>query len=179
MKNKISNLDSEDNSLLNLFDPENPDIKLFDLMDSELIKLSGSRILYYKYYESQDHDDVYMENRNKSIAKQPISVYGHYDPKAIEEGLGKFGLIQESEQLFTFNKAYIIRRLGRMPVSGDVIKPLFQNIKFRIYEVQEDSFESYGVYHLVCSAKLLRDSDEVVDENLKQTSDDIGNKLND
>jgi hypothetical protein len=29
---------------------------------------------------------------------------------------------------------------------------------FEIFEVQEDSFEAYGVYHLVCAAKLLRDA---------------------
>ena len=38
----------------------------------------------------------------------------------------------------------------------------------------EDSFEAYGVYHLVCSAKLLRDEDIIQDTPLTNVSDDIG-----
>ena len=38
----------------------------------------------------------------------------------------------------------------------------------------EDGFEAYGVYHLVCSAKLLRDADNVQDEPLTDVSDNIG-----
>ena len=53
---------------------------------------------------------------------------------------------------------------------GDVLKPKFQNQKYEIIEVQEDSFEIYGVYHLVCSAKLLRDSSDVQDTPLTQVS---------
>jgi len=40
--------------------------------------------------------------------------------------------------------------------------------------VQEDSFEIYGVYHLVCTAKLLRDSEDVQDTPLTNTSENIG-----
>jgi hypothetical protein len=55
-----------------------------------------------------------------------------------------------------------------------VIKPFFQNQKYEIFQVVEDSFESYGVYHLVCSAKLLRDNPDVQDTPLTQTSDELG-----
>ena len=48
------------------------------------------------------------------------------------------------------------------PVAGDVIRPRFQNLYYELFEVQEDSFESYGVYHLVCAAKLLRDAETLL-----------------
>jgi hypothetical protein len=57
---------------------------------------------------------------------------------------------------------------------GDVLQPKFQNMRYEIFEVQEDSFEIYGVYHLVCAAKLLRDSADVQDTPLTQTSEDLG-----
>jgi len=53
------------------------------------------------------------------------------------------------------------RRISRPIISGDIIKPQFQNLKYEVYEVQEDSFENYGIYHLVCFAKLVRDSEDV------------------
>ena len=43
--------ESED-SELNLFDPGNPDITLFNLVDEEQIRLAGSKIDYYKYYQT-------------------------------------------------------------------------------------------------------------------------------
>jgi len=51
---------------------------------------------------------------------------------------------------------------------------MFQEQKYEIFEVVEDSFEAYGVYHLVCSAKLLRDSTEVQDTPLSKVSDELG-----
>jgi hypothetical protein len=157
---------------LSLFDPQNPDLNLLNLVDEEQIRLSGSKILYYKYFQSQGTvDHVYMEEREKTLHSQPISVFGHYNPTAIEENLTQFGIELTNDQLFIFNKSSIEISLGRSPIPYDVVKPQFQNIKYEIFEVQEESFEIYGVFHLVCAARILRDSNEVVEEPLTKTSD--------
>jgi len=161
-------------SELGLFDPNNPDIGLFNMVDEEQIRLSGSKLFYYKFIVSKEYDNVYMEQRNKPISEQPILVYGHYDPKPVEEGLGPFGIEVTSDQIFTFNKSYIDGKLGRSPQAGDVLKPQFQDIRYEIIEVQEDSFEAYGVYHYECTAKIQRDSSDVQTTNLKDTSDKPG-----
>jgi len=163
---------------LNFFDPTNPDINLFNLVDDEMIKISGSELLYYTYMQSQsEYDDVYMEERNKPLAKEPIVVYGHYEPKVLEENLSQFGIELTNDQIFIFNKSYIEQKIRTHVKPGDVIQPRFQNMKYEIFEVQEDSFEIYGVYHLVCSAKLLRDSSDVQDTPLTKTTDDLGRPL--
>jgi hypothetical protein len=159
---------------LNLFDQENPDINLFNLVDDELIRLAGSKFYFYKYYQSDEYDPVYMESRNKPIAKDPIVVHGHYDPASMSEDLTQFGIELKNDQVFTFNKSYIERKIGRSVIPGDIIKPIFQNQKYEIFQVVEDSFESYGVYHLVCSARLLRDSSDIQDTPLTNTSDELG-----
>ena len=64
--------EGEGKSLLNFFDQENADINLFNLVDDELIKISGSELYYYRYFQSEDHDDVYLEARNKPIATAPL-----------------------------------------------------------------------------------------------------------
>ncbi len=148
------------------------DQNLFNIVDEEQIKLAGSPLMIYKYYQTKEIDDVYGEERNKTFSVTPIRVYGHYDPKPIEENLTQFGIELTNDKQFTFNKTYVERRLGRPLIAGDVIKPEFQNLKYEVYEVQEDSFETYGVYHLVCSAKLLRDSFEIHQQNAP-TSDKI------
>lgn len=160
-------------SSLNLFDPQNNDIQLFNEIDAESIRLSGSKIYLYKYYQSENYDEVYGEDREKVLSKEPIIVVGHYSPTVLEEQLSEFGIELTNDQLFTFNKSYIEGLLGRPLMAGDVLKPFFQEQKYEIFEVQEDSFESYGIYHLIAHAKLLRDSDKIVDTNLQNTSDPL------
>tara|TARA_R110000824_G_scaffold17939_3_gene71839 strand:+ start:1827 stop:2426 length:600 start_codon:yes stop_codon:yes gene_type:complete len=160
---------------LSFFDPTNPDINLFNMVDDEMIKISGSPLLYYPYMRSKsEYDDVYMEERNKPIAKEPIIVYGHYEPKVLEENLSQFGIELTNDQIFIFNKSYIEQKIRDEVKSGDVIQPRFQNQRYEIFEVQEDSFEIYGVYHLVCAAKLLRDSADVQDTPLTEVSEEVG-----
>ena len=98
-------------SLLNLFDQDNPDINLFNLVDDENIRLAGSRLYVYKYLRSTDYDSVYMEERNKAIANEPVVLWGHYDPKPVEENLTEFGIELTNDQTFIFNKAYVERVL--------------------------------------------------------------------
>ena len=164
----------EGESLLNLFDQDNPDINLFNLVDDEMIRLAGSKFFFYKYYQTDEYDEVYMESRNKPVAKNAIVVHGHYDPISMSEELTQFGIELTNDQLFTFNKSYIERKIGRSVIPGDIIKPAFQDQMYEIFEVVEDSFEAYGVYHLVCSAKLLRDAPDVQDTPLTEVSDELG-----
>jgi hypothetical protein len=170
---ELPDIDTGD-SELSLFDQTNPDINLFNLVDDEIIKLSGSKMYFYKYNQSEDFDPVYMESRNKPISKIPIIVHGHYEPAALTQNLTNFGIELSNDQIFTFNKSYIERKLGRPIIAGDVLKPFFQDQKYEIVQVAEDSFESYGVYHLVCNAKLLRDNPDIQDTVYKDTSEPLG-----
>jgi hypothetical protein len=166
MKNNKTYLDEldfgEDNGL-NLYDPTNPDIQLFNLVDEEQVKLAGSKLHIYKYNRTENFDSVYMEEQNKTISPLPITVWGSYEPKVIEQKLSQFGIEQENDQLFTFNKSYVTQKLGRAPIAGDIIKPDFEANKYEVFEVQEEAFNNYGVFHYLCHAKLLRDSPEIVD----------------
>lgn len=153
-----------EDSLLNMYDTDNPDIGLFNSLDEESIRLSGSKVYFYKFRGEDSYSDVYLEERNKVIDTEPITVYCSYDPKVLEENLSEFGLELVNEQVFVFNKTYIDKLLERDPRPGDLIKPYFQNMYFEVYEVQEDSFEAYGVYHYNCYAKLLRDSPDIPSE---------------
>jgi len=164
-------------SLLSLYDTNNPDIGLFNLVDEENIKLSGSKLYYYKYYGETSYDKIYLEERNKVINKEPVVVWGSYDPRVIEENVSEFGLELTNDQVFVFNKSYIDQKLQREPKPGDIVKPFFQNMKYEIYEVQEDAFEAYGVYHYNCFGRLLRDSDDIVDEPAMETHEEVGRRL--
>ncbi len=167
--------DSE--SILNFFDQTNPDIDLFNLIDDETIRISGSKVAVYKYYPSEEYDEVYMESRSKTVSKEPVILFAHYEPKAVEQALGQFGIEVDNDQVFTFNKLYAERKLGRPLIVGDVIIPQFQNMKYRVYQVSEDSYEVYGVYHLMCYCNLLRDSEDMFNRDVRDTPPNLGREL--
>lgn len=173
----ISPSDEDSDSILSLYDKNNPDKTLFNYIDEESIRLSGSKLYIYKYYESKEYDEVYMESRGKAVNSEPVIAFGHYDPREIEENLTEFGIEIQNDQLFTFNKSYIERKIGRPIIPGDVIKPAFQEVKFKVFEVQESSFEAYGVYHLLCHAKILKESESIQDQVLTDTTEEIGGYL--
>jgi len=162
-----------ENGSMRMFDLENPDIQLFNMVDDELIRLSGSELLIYKYEVDENFDDIYGENRVKAIRQEPVLVEGHYDPRMFEENLTEFGIEMTNDQLFTFNKSYIEAKLGRPLIPGDIVQPRFQNVYYDVYEVQQDSFEVYGVYHLVASARVLRDKPEILKDSGGQSQADI------
>ena len=159
---------------LSFYDPENPDVNLFNLVDDEIIRISGSPLNYFKQLVNENFDDVYLESPTKTITSDPIVVHGYYEPTVVEEVLSNFGIEITNDQSFIFNKTYMESALGRMPQIGDQIKPFFQNQKYEITEVQEDSFEIYGVYHLVCTAKILRDDEGVLNQDTSDRADDVG-----
>jgi hypothetical protein len=146
------------------------------MIDSENIKLSGSRIKVYKYIKSNDIDDIYMESRQKTISPEPVLVWGHFDPRPIEENLSQFGVEIQYDQVFNFNKSYVENLLGSPIEIGDILEPEFQDIKFEVYEVQEDSFEAYGVYHLLVHAKVLRDTQDIHNEDYLDRTDNTGGR---
>jgi len=168
--------DSPEESRLSLYNKKN-DKNLFNSIDNENIKLSGSRVYVYQYIPSDDIDDVYMEIRKKTIDSEPIALWSHYDPRPMEENLTQFGVEIQNDQLFIFNKSYCEKMLGRPIAIGDIIEPEFQEIKFQVHEVQEDSFEVYGVYHLLAHATVLRDTEDIQNDPFLDRSERVGGKI--
>ena len=162
---------------LSFYDPANPDVNLFNLVDDEIIRISGSPLHYFKSFVNEDYDDVYLEARNKTVASEPVLVHGYYEPSVVEEVLSNFGIELSNDQQFVFNKSYIENALRRSPEIGDQIRPQFQNQKYEITEVQEDSFEMYGVYHIVCTARLLREDEGNLNQPTTDRADDVGGYL--
>jgi len=131
----------------------------------------------YEIHQRQKYDEI-LKGRggfaNKTVTSEPVLVYGHYEPSVIQETLSNFGIELTNDQMFIFNKSYIEKKLNRTPQIGDQITPEFQKQKYEIIEVQEDSFEMYGVYHILCTAKLLRESEDVMNQEVSDVADDLG-----
>lgn len=156
---------------LNMFDPTNPDITLFNSIDAEMIRLAGSEVTFFKYQHDDAYDKVLGEDRGKIISEAGVVIWSHYDPTPVEQNMSEFGIEMSNDQVFVFNKDYIDHKLGREPQPGDQLLAGFQDIRYEIHEVQEDSFRIYGVYHYNCYAKIMRDYDDVRKEERESTFD--------
>jgi len=167
---------SKSSGELNMFDKNNPDTRLFDTVDGEMIQLAGSELLLFRYTKDSNYDNLYDEHAGKVLYQKPVLIYGHYDPRPVEEEMSEFGIELTNDQIFTFNKTTVENAIGRPLAPGDVIKPRFQNIYYDVFEVQEDSFEAYGVYHLMVHAKLLRDTQDIHNQELFDRPDQIGGR---
>ena len=146
---------------MSIFDDFKEDRELLDSVDSEIINLAGSEISVYKYEGDGHFDDLYDEERIKILSPNPTILMCQFEPTPIEETLGEFWIELESEKTFVFNKTDVEEELGRLIRPGDVLKPAFLNAFYTVNEVQENSFESYGVYHLEVTGKFWRDLDYV------------------
>ena len=135
-------------SKLNMFDPTNPDTGLFNVVDGELVKISGSELLIFAYVADENYDKLYDENRAKTHYKPPKLAYGHYDPRPIEENLSEFGIELTNDQLFTFNKQTVERQIGRRLIPGDVIKPKFQTCFMRYLRCRKIASRLMGYFIL-------------------------------
>ena len=62
------------NGSMRMFDKDNPDIQLFNMIDDELIRLSGSELYIYKYEVDENFDDiVWGESCLKRFARNLFS----------------------------------------------------------------------------------------------------------
>ena len=156
--------DVPDSIKLNLFNENNPDIQYFNKMDQEIIELGGSDMYYIKWYQSDNYDKLFEEDREKLYGPEKILLRGHYPPIPLNQEMSKFGVNFGNDQQFTFNKDYLLKKLGCEPKPGDIIQPRFQNVYFEIKEVQDQGFQVYGVYHLVLSAQLKKDVEPIMKE---------------
>jgi hypothetical protein len=144
---------------LSVFKDFGEDRNLFNHVDKELINLGGSQLSIYKYLGPENYDDLYDEDRVKLIEPFPVSIHAHYDPVVIQETNAEFGIELTNDIVFTFNKEELKNKLDRELHPGDVLRPAFQNFFYEVTEVQEDSFEAYGVHHTIAAAKIWRESE--------------------
>lgn len=107
---------------LQQFDPENPDHDLFNLWDSEIIKMGGSPIFYYEVIISFNTiDELYLESRNKLFSNIPVQLYAYYDPVPSQNYQNTFGIDSPDEMIFELNYQELLNTVGHPPKIGSRI----------------------------------------------------------
>lgn len=104
------------------FNPNDPQLKLFDLWDQETIQASGSPIYYYEVFiPSGEIDTDYFESRGKLFSNFPITFYGLYEPIPAQNLMSGFGIDSMNEIVIECNTRALLNAIGHMPKIGSRI----------------------------------------------------------
>ena len=148
---------------LSIFKPEKGnDYKFFDRTIKEMFTVGGTDLHFHKYLGPYDQgttqkdgeasptqpqysgdslnertiqDLLFLENRDRKYSPDVYIVRGIYNVQDIDFNLSQFGMFLQNDTIFlTVHMNDIVERLGRKPMSGDVIE--FPHMK-EVYSLDE------------------------------------------
>jgi len=136
---------------LSIFKPEKGnDYKFFDRTIKEMFTVGGTDLHFHKYLGPYDQGDtnkdgeasptepqysgdslnertiqdlLFLENRDRKYSPDVYTIRGIYNVQDIDFNLSQFGMFLQNDTIFlTVHMNDIVERLGRKPMSGDVIE---------------------------------------------------------
>ena len=136
---------------LSIFKPEKgDDYKFFDRNIKEMFTVGGTDLHLHKYLGPYDQGDeqkdgaaspsqpnyagsevnettiqdlLFLENRDRRYSPDVYTVRGIYNVQDVDFNLSQFGMFLQNDTLFlTVHLNDIVERIGRKPISGDVLE---------------------------------------------------------
>jgi hypothetical protein len=136
---------------LSIFKPEKGhDYKFFDRNIREMFTVGGTDLHFHKYLGPYDQGDtnkdgaaspsqprvtgsdlnettiqdlLFLENRDRKYSSDIYTVRGIYNVQDVDFNLSQFGMFLQNDTLFlTVHLNDVVERIGRKPMSGDVIE---------------------------------------------------------
>ena len=136
---------------LSIYKPEKGnDYKFFDRTINEMFQVGGTDLFFHKYLGPYDQGDdnkdgpssptlpqysgdslnertiqdlLFLENRDRRYSADIYTIRGIYNVQDIDFNLSQFGMFLQNDTIFlTVHLNDSVERLGRKPMSGDVIE---------------------------------------------------------
>jgi hypothetical protein len=141
------------------FDPENPDLNLFNSFDAEIIDIAGSPIFYYELFiQKQTIDPLYREDRGKIWSITPIELKGYYEPITSQNYVNMFGTDAPDEMKFEFNYREVLKKLGHPPKLGSRLFTPHKRENWVIVQRNVGEFRLWGELRLLIIAQRFQES---------------------
>ena len=136
---------------LSLYKPEKGnDYKFFDRTINEMFQVGGTDLFFHKYLGPYDQGDtnkdgassptqpqysgdslnertiqdlLFLENRDRKYSSDIYTLRGIYNVADVDFNLSQFGMFLQNDTIFlTVHLNDVVERIGRKPMSGDVIE---------------------------------------------------------
>jgi hypothetical protein len=141
------------------FDPENPDLELFDLWDAEAIEVGGSPIFYYEVFiQPQTVDPIYWEDRGKIWSTEPVQLYAVYEPVQPQNLISNFGFDSPDDVMFELNVRATLNAIGHPPRIGSKVFTPHKREWWEIVERKLTEWKMWGEIRLQLFCKRYQDS---------------------
>lgn len=161
------------------FDPNNPQLKLFDLWDQETIQMSGSPIYYYEVFiPTGSIDKDYLEARNKIYSNFPVEFYGLYDPQASQNVMSAFGIDSLNEIVIECNTRHLLDRIGHMPKIGSRIHTPHLGENWELIQRNSGEYKLWGMMRTLLICKQFQESTTTNAGRVTENSPDIQKPFN-
>lgn len=122
-----------------LWDPQNPEHLLHDEIDRELIRMSGSPVLYYKYVPSRVEGNIYSEERDKIFSPTPVCVFAVWEPPKPLQDLGYWGIDSPDDVAMAFNRNEFVELVGELPTTGSLLMTMYDREWWEITKASGNS----------------------------------------
>jgi len=134
---------------LTQYDPENPEMDLFNIWDQELIEIVGTPIFYYEVFiQSNTVDPLYLEDRGKLYSNNPICLYAFYNPIPSQNFMTTFGIDSPDELMFEFNYRDVLQKIGHPPKIGSRFFTPHRRENWKIIQCNVEEFKMWGELRL-------------------------------
>lgn len=163
------------------FDPDSPAHDLFNRYDEEIIRVGGTPIFYYEVLiQQQTIDPVYMEDRGKLFANNPVQLYGYYEPPQQQNMSGLFGYDTPDEEIIIeTNYKAVLREIKNAtgyehpPKVGSRIFTPHRRENWIIIDTRLDQFKMWGAIRLQIHCKKFQETSTTGEGNVTQSQPDF------
>ena len=151
---------SQNSSMLSLWNPDAPSIKLARAKAEEIISISGAEMRIFTRTDNADYDAVWDEDPDPTYWK-PFNIKGVFKPKPIEIELKAWGADSVNRLEVTFSHMQIYNQLGaRMLRTGDVIQVPYNSTpitpkNFRVINATPSGMFRFIWLYITCQCEAL------------------------
>jgi len=153
---------SQENPLIQLHDPDSPDMAYAARVAKEIIRISGAHVIVYTRTHNNDVDDVWEEDANPTY-RAGKHYKAFFVPEPIKTELTRFGSDTENNVEIVFDREQIYQDFGdRMLHAGDIIEVPYNSAfhrlgKFRILNARDSGNFRYKFLYFTCECQNITD----------------------
>jgi hypothetical protein len=124
-----------DSKEVSIYNPSGPDVQLIQSAFNEHLNRSGAPVEYYKIIIDANIDDLYLEQRQRVLLQNPITLKAIYDPQVPNFTFMGGGFGDNGSLILNFSKSEFMEKSGELPRIGSVIRTLDDDTLWEIKNV--------------------------------------------
>lgn len=160
---------------LQQFDPDSAAQDLLNRYDEEMIRFSGSPLIYYEVFiQSQTVDPLYLEDRGKLFSPCGVQLWCFYEPPQQQNMSGMFAIDTPDEEIiFELNYKATLKALNHQPKIGSRVYTPHRGENWVIIDTRLDQFKLWGALRLLLHCRKFQETSTTGEGRVTQPQPDF------